>query len=75
MSRDVSPPPRCSDLSDSQQDIRLIGVDGKQRGIMTLSEAMKISEDERVELVRISQTTSPQIYRLIERGEHQKHIE
>jgi translation initiation factor IF-3 len=62
-------------LGDLQQHIRLIGVDGKQRGIMTLSEAMKIADDERAELVRIPQTTSPLIYRLIERSEHQNHIE
>jgi len=75
MSRDGSPPPGCSDLSDLQQHIRLIGVDGKQRGIMTLSEAMKIADAERAELVRITQTTSPLIYRLIKRSKHQKHIE
>jgi translation initiation factor IF-3 len=74
MSRDGSLPPGCSDLSASQQHIRLIGVDGKQRGIMTLSEAMKISDDERAELVRITQTTSPLIYRLVEHSENQKHI-
>ena len=60
---------------DSDKHVRVIGTDGKQRGIMTLSEAMKIADDERAELVRITQTTSPLIYRLIERCEHQKHIE
>jgi translation initiation factor IF-3 len=68
MSRDGSLPPGC-DLGDLQKHIRLIGVDGKQRGIMTMSEAMKISDDERAELVRITQTTSPQIYRLVEHSE------
>jgi translation initiation factor IF-3 len=74
MSRDVSLPPGCSDSGDLQKLIRLIGVDCKQRGIMTLSEAMKISDDERAELVRITQTTSPLIYRLVERSEYQKDI-
>jgi hypothetical protein len=73
MSRDVSPPLGCSDLGDLQQHIRLIGVDGMQRGIMTLSDAIKISDDERAELVRIM--TSPLVYRLVKRDERQKHIE
>lgn len=72
MSRNVSPPPKRSDSGDLQKHIRLIGVDGKQRGIMTLSEAMKISDDERTELVRIM--TSPLVYRLVEHNEYRKHI-
>lgn len=71
----MMPPTNGSSQVPTAQHVRLIGVDGKQRGIMTLSEAVKISEDERAELVRIKQTTSPLIYRLVERGEHQKHIE
>jgi translation initiation factor IF-3 len=67
MSRDVSLPPGNSDSSDLQKHIRLIGIDGKQRGIMTLSEAIKISDDERAELVRIM--TSPLVYRLVEHRE------
>jgi translation initiation factor IF-3 len=55
--------------------IRLIGVDGTQRGIMTLSDAVKIAEDERLELVRIAQSASPQNYRLLERRKHQRPIE
>jgi translation initiation factor IF-3 len=61
-------------LSELPQHIRLIDIDGKQRGIMTLSEAMKIADDERAELVRITQTISPPIYRLIKHSEYQKHI-
>lgn len=75
MSRDGSLPPGCSDLGDLQQHIRLIGIDGIQRGIMTLSEAMQIADDERAKLIRITQTTSPLIYRLVEPREYQKHIE
>ena len=75
MSRDGSLPPGCSDLSDMPKLIRLIGVDGTQRGIMTLSDAVKIAEDERLELVRIAQSASPQVYRLLERRKHQQPIE
>jgi len=42
---------------------------------MTLSEAMQIADDERAKLIRITQTTSPLIYRLVEPREYQKHIE
>jgi hypothetical protein len=60
---------------DSQQRVRLLGEKGKQLGIMTLSEATKLAEQERAKLVMIAPSISPPIYRLIAASERQKHIE
>ena len=52
---------------DSDKHVRVIGTDGRQLGIMMLSEAKKIADTERAELVRIG--TSPLVYRLVEHRE------
>jgi hypothetical protein len=51
---------------DSDKHVRVIGTDGRQLGIMILSEAMKFAGRERLELVKITQTASPPVYRMID---------
>lgn len=52
--------------------VRVIGRDSRQLGIMMLSEALKIADTERAKLVKITQTISPPVYRIVESSEHQK---
>ena len=60
--------------SDSEPDkhVRVIGRNGRQLGIMMLSEAKKIADTEGERLVKISQTISPPLYRMVESSKHQK---
>ena len=48
--------------------VRVIGRDGRQLGIMMLSEARKIADTERAKLVKIAKT----VFRMVESSEHQK---
>jgi translation initiation factor IF-3 len=75
VSRDGSLPSGCGGLDDLQQHVRVIGRSNKSLGIMALSEAMKIADGEHAELKKITQTTSPPIYRLVYPSEYQAHIE
>jgi len=74
MSRDGSLPPGCSDLADTLQRVRVMDRTGRQVGIMLLSEAMKIADHEHVELVKITKTAIPPVYRMIESEAYQKII-
>jgi translation initiation factor IF-3 len=65
-----------------QQQVRLIGVNGKSLGVMTLAEAEMIARSQNVRLVNLTPTLTPPVYRLV--GEHkfetaaskyQKHIQ
>jgi hypothetical protein len=77
----ISPPkpPRGSNVAtgfrggeEPDKHVRVIGRDGRQLGIMMFSEAMKIADTERAELVRITPTASAPVYRMVESSEHQK---
>ena len=57
---------------EPDKHVRVIGRDGRQLGIMMLSEAMKIADTERAELVNVTQTASAPVYRMVESSEHQK---
>jgi translation initiation factor IF-3 len=60
---------------DLKQQVRLIDGANRSLGIMTLSEATKIADDSRAELVKVTQTASPLIYRLVYPSNHQEHNE
>ena len=66
MGRDSSLPFGCGDLDELQKKVSVIGSDGRQLGIMMLSEAMKIADRERAELVKITQSASPPVYRMLD---------
>ena len=48
--------------------MRLIGVEGEQIGIATLSEANALAEDAGVDLVEIAPTAKPPVCRLMDYG-------
>ena len=75
MSRDGSLPFGCRDLAELQKPARVIGKDGRQLGIMNLSDAIKIAESEAAELVKISQTTSPMVYRMVDCNQYKELVE
>ncbi|MBZ0093042.1 MAG: translation initiation factor IF-3 [Sulfuricellaceae bacterium] len=49
-------------------EIRLIGVEGEQAGIVTLAEAMRMAEEAEVDLVEISPVAVPPVCRLMDYG-------
>jgi len=57
---------------EPDKHVRVIGRDGRQLGIMMLSEAMKIADTERAELVKVTQTASAPVYRMVKSSEHHK---
>jgi hypothetical protein len=74
MSRDGSLPSGCSDLSELQRLVLLKAPKGKRRGIMPLSEAMKVADEEHAELLKVGQTKHMDIYELAEESDYEKHI-
>jgi translation initiation factor IF-3 len=51
--------------------LRVIGVDGDQLGVMSLSEALKIAEDAGVDLIEISPNSSPPVAKVVDWGKYQ----
>ena len=50
------------------KEIRLIGSDGEQLGIMSSAEALKIAEEQDVDLVKISPQATPPVCKLMDYG-------
>ena len=61
-----------SDLFINEQirdrEVRVIGLDGEQLGVMTTSEAMKLAEEAGVDLVKIAATAKPPVCRVVDYG-------
>jgi len=55
------------------QEIRLIGVEGEQLGIFSLSEALSMAEDAEVDLVEIAPMAAPPVCRLMDYGKFKYH--
>ena len=53
------------------KELRVIGQDGSQLGIMSLSEALKIAEDHGVDLIEISPNANPPVAKIIDWGKYQ----
>ncbi len=51
------------------KEVRLIGPDGKQIGIVPLSEALKIAEDYGLDLVEVAPTANPPVCKIMDFGE------
>jgi translation initiation factor IF-3 len=49
-------------------EVRLIGVDGEQIGIVSIETANKMAEDAQVDLVEIAPTANPPVCRLMDYG-------
>ena len=51
------------------KEVRLIGPDGKQIGIVPLSEALRIAEDYGLDLVEVAPTATPPVCKIMDFGE------
>ena len=49
-------------------EVRLIGVDGEQLGVVSIAEARQLAEDSEVDLVEIAPTAQPPVCRLMDYG-------
>ena len=68
---------RCTTISDlmineqiRDKEIRLIGADGEQLGIMSAKDAMKLAREADVDLVKIAPSATPPVCKLIDYGKY-----
>ena len=63
-----------SDLMINEQirdkEVRVIGSDGEQLGIMSAREAQKIADDEGLDLVKISPKANPPVCKIVDYGKY-----
>ena len=52
------------------KEIRLIGENGEQLGIMSAREAMKLAEEAELDLVKIAPTAKPPVCKIIDYGKY-----
>ena len=52
------------------KEIRLIGEDGEQLGIMSAKDAMKIAREANLDLVKIAPTAKPPVCKIIDYGKY-----
>ncbi|MCI8635692.1 MAG: translation initiation factor IF-3 [Eubacterium sp.] len=52
------------------REVRLIGVNGEQLGIMPTREAMKLAEEAELDLVKIAPTAKPPVCKIIDYGKY-----
>lgn len=52
------------------KEVRLIGENGEQLGILPLKEAMKMAEDLELDLVKIAPTAKPPVCKIIDYGKY-----
>ena len=61
-----------SDLMINEQirdkEVRLIGVNGEQLGIMSAKDAMRIAREAELDLVKIAPTAKPPVCKIIDYG-------
>ena len=50
------------------KEVRLIGEEGQQLGIMSAKEAQKLAEDAGLDLVKIAPTANPPVCKIIDYG-------
>jgi translation initiation factor IF-3 len=53
-----------------EKEIRVIGDDGSQLGIISSKEALKIAEEKELDLVMISPNANPPVCRIMDLGKH-----
>ena len=52
------------------REVRLIGADGEQVGIVSIDEALAIAEEAKLDLVEISPDAQPPVCRIMDYGKH-----
>lgn len=68
---------RCTTISElminekiRDREVRLIGVNGEQLGIMSSREAQKLAEEAELDLVKIAPTAKPPVCKIIDYGKY-----
>lgn len=68
---------RCTTISDlmineqiRDKEVRLIGEDGEQLGVVPTIDAMKLAKDANLDLVKIAPTAKPPVCKLIDYGKY-----
>lgn len=68
---------RCTVISDlmineqiRDKEIRLIGEDGEQLGIMSAKDALKMAKDAELDLVKIAPTAKPPVCKIVDYGKY-----
>src|SRR5690554_246252 len=56
------------------KEVRLIDVDGKQLGILPIKKALEISEEKRLDLVKVAPTANPPVCRIMDYGKYKYEI-
>ena len=66
---------RCTTISDlmineqiRDKEVRLIGEDGQQLGIMSAKEAFKLAQEAELDLVKIAPTAKPPVCKIVDYG-------
>lgn len=54
----------------SAREVRLIGADGEQVGIVSIDEALRIAEEAKLDLVEIAAEAVPPVCRIMDYGKH-----
>lgn len=52
------------------REVRLIGEDGEQLGVMSSKEAMKLAQDVNLDLVKIAPTAKPPVCKIVDYGKY-----
>ena len=52
------------------KEVRVIGIDGEQLGVMPTKDAMKLAADEGVDLIKIAPTAKPPVCRVMDYGKY-----
>lgn len=52
------------------KEVRVIGTDGEQLGIMSVKEALKLAEEAGVDLVKIAPTAKPPVCKIVDYGKY-----
>ena len=68
---------RCTTISNlmineqiRDREVRLIGVDGEQLGIMSARDALKLAQEADLDLVKIAPTAKPPVCKIIDYGKY-----
>lgn len=56
------------DIKD--KEVRVIGADGEQLGVMDISEAQRLSMEKNLDLVKIASQATPPVCRIMDYGKH-----
>lgn len=54
----------------SAREVRLIGADGQQVGVVSIDEAIRLAEEAKLDLVEISADAVPPVCRIMDYGKH-----